>query len=366
MSFLSGPYINNPAAGHEAFEKGSPAFERNRNPLLVNPAAWLSHEPNGDPGWSFTYDDRFGNWDANHTLGNRILYNTFQVRHLDSQGGVLDHYGQWATGRADGARTRIGRYEDGGSYVLSAGQFLEDMYRPFQTICSGRSPVTTWSRQIVYLRPSQFVIYDRTGICDASLDQYLAFHFPARPVEAAAPAPGARRFDVSTGTFAGSMTTILPAGVAVVTTDQLGSNPAVWNKLWRSELRATGAAAANRLWMNVFDLAPSSSQVAAASAVNITTGPAVGVLLQSSAGNSVVVSGTAAFGTPIAGPLGYLVPAASTRHVITDLAPSTGYTISVGVSGGNHTINVATGGSRTTSANGVLTFQVSAAGQVTQ
>ncbi len=87
------------------------------------------------------------------------------------------------------------------------------------TICSGApSAVTSLSRQIVYLRPSQFVVYDRSGICDASLDQYLAFHFPANPVEVTAPAPGLHRFDVNTGQFAGSMTTILPANAATVTT----------------------------------------------------------------------------------------------------------------------------------------------------
>jgi hypothetical protein len=148
-----------------------------------------------------------GNWDVDHTLGNRTLYNTFQVQHLDAQGNIMDNYGQWAMGRDDGSRTKIARYEDGGSYVLSVGRFLEDMYRPFQTICPGVPPVTSWSRQMVYLRPSQFVIYDRTGICNSSLDQYLAFHVPANPVEVA----GTRRFDINPGLFAGAMTTILPA-----------------------------------------------------------------------------------------------------------------------------------------------------------
>jgi hypothetical protein len=117
--------------------------------------------------------------------------------------------------------------------------------------------------------------------------------------------------------------------------------------------------------MTVFDLAPTASQVAAASAVNVTAGAAVGALLQSPSGNSVVVSGTAAAGTAIAGPLGYVVPAAQTRHVVTDLAPSTGYTISVGVSGGNHTVSIVQGGSTIASVNGVITFQVSASGLVT-
>ena len=208
-------------------------------------------------------------------------------------------------------------------------------------------------------------MYDRSGICDASLDQYLAFHFAANPVEVTAPAPGLHRFDVNTGQFAGSMTTILPANAATVTTRPPRARYATWNKVWRTEIRATDAPTATRRWMTVFDLAPTSAQVASATGVNVTGGPAVGALLASPAGNSVVISGTAPVGTAIAGPFSYTVPAAATRHVITDLTPSAGYTISVTVVGANHSVSIVQGGSSTTSANGVLTFQVSASGQVT-
>ena len=267
--------------------------------------------------------------------------------------------------RDDGARTGISRYEDGGTYVLSVGQFLEDMYRPFQTICAGQSPVTSWSRQVVYLRPSRFVVYDRTTVCTASLDQYLAFHFSANPVEVTAPGPGLHRFDVANaGVFAGSMTTILPASPAIVTTDHLTTDTLTWNKMWRTEIRAPGTPAVTHQWLDVFDAAAAANQVSTATGVTINGGAAVGVLLQSAAGNNAVVSGTAAVGTPIAGTLGYTVPALQTRHVITDLVPSSGYTIAVVVAGA-HTVTITPGGSSLTSANGVLTFQVSVGGQVT-
>jgi len=364
LSFLSSPYINFPSAGHEAFDKGSLAIQRNKNPLVVNPPAWLTHEPYGSPGWTVTFDDRFGNFSANRSLGNRRLYNTFQVRHVDSQGTPLSVYGQWASQRSDGARTRIGRYEDGGSYVLATGEYLEDMYRRFSTICGGRAAVTSWSRQIVYLRPSQFVVYDRTGVCDASLDQYLAFHFPSNPVEVPA-APGVRRFDVSTTQFAGSMSTIFPASAATTTTDRFAADSRTWNKMWRTEIRATGTPLADRRWLTVFDLASSAVQVASASSVNVTSGAAVGALLQSTSGNSVVISGTAAVGTPINGTLQYMVPAAATRHVITDLVLSGSYTVVISLQGGSHVVSVAAGGTRNASANGVLSFQVDATGNIT-
>ncbi len=180
-----------------------------------------------------------------------------------------------------------------------------------------------------------------------------------------APGPGLHRFDVNTGQFAGSMTTILPANAAFTTSTQFGSEPVTWNKVWRTEIRATDAPTATRRWMTVFDLAPSSSQVANATGVNVTSGGAVGALLQSSSGNSAVLSSSALDGTGISGGIAYTVPAAQTRHIITDLTVSSGYTISVVVSGANHLVTISPGGSSMTSANGVLSFQVNAAGQVT-
>jgi hypothetical protein len=130
------------------------------------------------------------------------------------------------------------------------------------------------------------------------------------------------------------------------------------------EIRPSDAATATRRWLTVFDLSPSASQVASATAVKIVSGAALGALLQSAAGNSAVVSGTAPAGTAITGTLSYAVPAKQTQHVITDLTPSTGYAISVAVSAGNQTVSIVKGGSSKTSANGVLTFQTNAAGQV--
>jgi hypothetical protein len=362
MSFRTGPYINNPGAGHQEFDSGSLALVRGKSALLVNAAVWIMHNPNGDPGENAQYDDQYGNWDLDPTVGNRRLANTFQVRHVNASGTPLHEFGQWSLTRADGARTHLGRYEDGGSYVLSLGLNIEDMYRPLTEICS-TPPVTSWSRQVLYLRPSQFVVYDRTGICNTALDQYMAFHFPGAPVEVTAPGSGQHRLDVTAaGTFAGSMTTVLPANAALATTDQIASDPNVWNKVWRSEIRPTGAATASHLWITVFDLASSSTQVAAATPLTVVSGPITGTLLQSQAGNSAAVFGTAAAGTAISGTFSYSVPAAQTRHVITDLTPQGAYTVSVSATGGNHVVTVTPGGTMQASGNGVLTFSLTTAG----
>jgi hypothetical protein len=364
MSFRSGPYINNPGAGHQGFDAGSLALVRAKSPLLVNSAVWIMHNPGGDAGENAQYDDLFGNWDLDRTLGNRRFDNTFQVRHLDASGTPLHEYGQWAMLRSDGARTKISRFEDGGSYVMALGVNLEDMYRPLTEICSS-SPVTSWSRQIVYLRPSQFVVYDRTGVCNTALDQYMAWHFSGAPTEVAPPATGVRRFDVSfAGAFAGSVTTILPAAASVNITDHMATDPDTWNKVWRCEIRFNGAAAANHQWLAVFDLASSSLGVASATPLTVTAGPVTGVLLQSAAGNSALVFGTAAAGTAISGTVTYTTPAAQTRHVITDLAPSGTYTVSVNANGSAHTVTVTAGGNMHASANGVLSFALTPGGVV--
>jgi hypothetical protein len=366
MSFMSAPYINFPAAGHEAFDKGQLAIERNKNPLLPNPPAWFAHTPNGNAGWSATFDDRFGNFDVDKTVGNRIIYNTFQVRRLDAGGKATDNYGQEALTRDDGPRTKIGRFEDGGSYVLAVGQFLEDMYRPFNTVCAGKSPVTEWSRQILFLRPTQFVVYDRTGVCTTGLDQYLAFHFAANPLEVFGQAQGVRRFDVNDGQFAGSMMTVLPAGTQINVTDRFWpSDPNTFNKMWRQEIRPAGTApATTQRWLNVFDTASSPALVAATSNLTVTSGAAVGVVLQSASGNTVAVFGTAPVGTSIAGGLSYQAPAMQARHIITDLPASGSYTATATVSGSNVTVTITPGGSLKATANGVLTFNVTAGGVV--
>jgi len=366
MSFRAGPYVNNPGAGHQGFEAGSLALVRGENPLLVNPEGWFAHNPNGNNGFNMVYNDWFGDFDGDPTLGNKRLFNTFQVRHVDSKGDALDEYGQYSQERSDGARTQIGGFEDAGTYVFAIGTHIEDMYRPFQTICaSDPSPLSSFSRQVVYLRPSQFVVYDRTTICDDSLDQYLAFHFPAPPAAAAAPASGLLRFNVTTTKFAGAITIIEPASAKTVITDKMSTDTTTYNRVWRMEIRPSGAATVTRRWLTVFDLAPSAAQVAAATAVNIVSGSATGVLLHSTAGNSAVISGTANAGTAIAGTLRYTVPAVQTQHVITDLSASTDYTITVTVSAGNQTVSIAKGGSTKTTANGVLAFKTSAGGQVT-
>lgn len=353
MSFRAGPYIEGPGAEEEGFDQGAPAFVRGGTPLLVNATGWIVHEPGGNDDENRLIDDEI--------YGNRILHNIFYVRKSDGSGGY-DDYGQTVSTPGE-SQTHVAAYEDGFNYAYVLATHLEDMYRPDS---GGHAQVASWSREIVYLRPNRFIIYDRTAAGNATggstaSDQFLAFHFPANPAVGSAPA-GEHRYDVTYNTvYAGAMTTVLPMNAA------LSANPmypaSTTPKVWQVQIHAPNSTAA-QTWLNVFDLGTSIASVATASNITVTTGAATGTLLAATGGNQAVLFNTGAAGTTIAGSIAYTVPAATTAHYITEVPANTGYNVSASVDAGIETITVAPGGPWTSSNHGVLTFAVDATGHV--
>ncbi|MDE2342040.1 MAG: hypothetical protein KGL63_01385 [Betaproteobacteria bacterium] len=360
MSFRAGPYVNNPAQGEEYFDQGSLALVRGGTPLLVNAGGWLVHNPNGTADENEIYNDNYGSFNGTVYQGNRQLYNIFYVRNM-SGGTVLNQFGQGAyTTESNNVRTQVTGFEDGGSYVYVLATHLEDMYRSF----SGSPAVAAWAREIVYLRPNRFVVYDRTTEGSSSYDQYMAWAFPASPTAATAPS-GENVLDVNyNGQFAGAMTTVLPANATLTTLPLYpGDNPV---KVYQVQVRPPNSNVSQQ-WLTVFDLSSSASTVAGASPVTNAQGGITGVVLAdngSGNGNDVVIFSTGTPGTPIAGTISYTVPTSAAEHVITELQPSTSYSVTAAASGGTLTITVAPGSGYTTSAQGVLHFNVSAAGAV--
>ncbi|MEP6484426.1 MAG: hypothetical protein ABJB01_08245 [Rudaea sp.] len=363
MSFRAGPYIEGPGAAEEGFDQGSLALVRGGTPLLLNGTGWAVHEPGGNVDENNVYADEFGGF--NHTVfsGNRTLYNIFYVRKITGS-TVNDPYGQISRSAEDGATTHVAAFEEGGRYVYSLATNLEDMYR---LDSNDQAQVASWSREIVYLRPGRFVVYDRTTAGNATAgntasDQFLAFHVPANPTAGTAPT-GEKRFDVNyASNYAGAITTVLPANA---TTQTLPMYPAsTTKKVWQIQIRPPNASAAQK-WINVFDLASSTANVATASAVSVTSANAVGTVLVSGTTNQVVLFNANAATTTIAGPIIYSAPKANTSHVITELPSNAGYSVSVVVSGSNHNLTVSPGGVFVTTPKGVLNFAVSAAGIVT-
>ena len=238
----------------------------------------------------------------------------------------------------------MARFEDGGSWVALAADHLADVY-------PSADGVSAWTRELVYLRPNQFVVYDRTTVSTVS-DEHLNWHLLFTPS-----AVSSTRWDVNNPTagFMGAMTTVLPAGAQVSAVNVFNLS-----KVYRLEVRAPSPAA-NMQWLTVFDTAPSAAGVAAASKLTSSSNVS-GALLASSGGNAAVLFG--ASGT-VSGAVTFSDPAAATRVVVSDLAPSTSYAVSVSVSGGAHAVTVQPGAGFTTTANGTLAVSISATGAVT-
>jgi hypothetical protein len=365
MSFRAAPYINNPGQGEEGYDQGSLALVRGNTPLLVNGTGWIVHEPNGDADESRIYTDLYGNIDGSVYSSNRTIYNVFYVRKLSGP-SVVDRYGQAAYTAEDfNAQTHVAAFEDGANYVYALATRLEDMYRPDG---GGLPQVASWSREIVYLRPSHFVVYDRTSEGAAGDDQFLAFHFAANPAAGSAPS-GETRYDVTyNASYAGALTTVLPANATSAIIPMYPANDGVPAsspvKVWQVQLRPPNTNA-NQLWLNVFDLATTSGAVASASKITVTAGAATGTLLTASGGNEAVLFNTGAAGTTIAGSIGYSVPATATYHCITEVPANARYSVTAVVGSGMHTITVTPGGPLRSTAQGILTFNVSATGTVT-
>ena len=354
MSFRAAPYANNPAQGEEYFDQGSLALVRGGTPLLLNAPGWLVHNPNGTADEDLVYNDNFGSFSSGNVYsGNREEENVFYVRNLGN-GSLVEPFGQFASTTADNqATTKVAAFEDGSSYVYVLATGLQDMYRSF----AAGPAVVNWAREVVYLRPDRFVVYDRTTAGSAGYDQYLAWHFPASPATGTA-AAGGNRLDITYGgSYAGAMITVLPQNATLSTAALYPSSNPV--KAWQVQVRSP-VAGASQQWLTVFDLSASSSSVASAKPVTVTQGGILGVQLAAPDGNAVVVGSTGAAGTPLAGTIGYTVDNLTALHVITDLAPSAGYTVTVAAASGNRqTVTVTPGGSTVSSVHGVLSFTVS-------
>jgi hypothetical protein len=316
-AFTGGPYVNNPDNGEEYFDKGALTIVNGSRPFLVNTGAELQRdspgtsdgEEYGDKVYSDLFDDD----------GARSIFNVF---YTDSPTPL----GQGETTRKQGAKTRMGAFEDAAGSVYMRADDLQDMYPR-----TGDKTIGNWTREVVYLRPDVFVVHDRTAVTDPSVKQWMAFHLSGAP----ATVSGAEKtVDVSSrGGYAGRAQSLLPANATVSSSNVFDSG-----KVYRLEV--DGPAAKNNEWLTVFDAAPSADKAAVATLVS--AGPLTGAAV----GRQVALFANG----PVTAPVTYTVPGGPTQQVIVGLAP--GATFKVDVQGDQVTLTP--GGDKTVSAAGVL------------
>ena len=362
--FKAGPYTNFPENGEEYFDKGSLAIMNGAAAFVVNaPGALLRNTPGTGDGSRYydkVYNDIFGD------NSKRDLFNVFST----------DRPRPWGQGnylRSDGNRAGMSRFEDGGAYVYMQGTHLEGNYP--------RNPdtartITSWSREVVYLRPGTFVVYDRTEVTDSSVRQWTQFHLRRRPVRAAPAAAGVNRWDVGTGAaYAGTVQTVFPLGHADSIVDVFGGH-----KVYRIEIRNSPAPGATQAyWLTVFDAAATPAGVSPARRMsaldrNVEAGAVSGVLLQGALVNRVVLAtgagsaGPSGARGPVNGQIRYVIPDKVTTHVVTGLPANKSYSLTVARTRGPSLVvsldHQGSGTEVTTTNAGVLFFRTSGSGKV--
>jgi hypothetical protein len=341
-AFSGGPYIDAGDSGEELFDAGSLSVVVGGQPLLINPTGWLP-ENDGTAGEDFVYDDSYG-------AKQRRLYNTFFV---DDASNPYNP-GQNSASPTD-SQAHIEGYESEASFVHARGVGLADQYGS-----SGSHPVTQFTRDLVYVRPGTFVLFDRTTVAQSGAAQWLAFHTPVAATQAATSDASQRRYDVVVGSnVVGSIRTLLPKNPSVSST----SLPASASRL---EVHAPVAAAAQQ-WLSVVTAGSTTGEQVRLSAAdgNVAAGNLVGVELQAPQSQVVLFSADQAAAATVTS-ADYTVSTAAANHVIVDIEPSSGgYSVTATVSNGKTRIRVSPGGSFVASTAKTLSFSVSATGAVT-
>lgn len=243
--------------------------------------------------------------------------------------------------------TRIDRYADATSYVYSRAVNLNNNYGYMSS--PYHRPVQGWDREVLYLRPGRFVIYDRTlkvNHVSASFDQQMRW-VTGRTATTASYGSGMYRTSVVDGaTYKGALTHVLPAIDSPTVTNYLGLG-AVYT------IDAVPSANNQYVnWLTVVDPAAESGELA--EVAKFTSANADVVRLND---DTVVGFASNQWGAAVALPITYTVSGlgAGATHRIAGLAVSTTYNVTV--AGANVTIATSGGGSSIAStASGVLVF----------
>lgn len=332
MSIRGAPYVNNPNASEEMYDQGGLVLTKGSQPLLVNGWGWMVNEPGGDQAEGLLLNDILDQSISTMSpfLGNRQVFNVFYVRNMAADGVTpLEHYGQGSYLATDGAKTKT-TYLDDGRYVYTNSTRLQDMYRPF----AAGAPLLNWQREVIYVRPNRFVVFDRTQIAKTTYDQYMGWHFPGNPV-----VNGLVHAITYNGQNVGAMTLAYPPTSTTVTVPQYPTSDPV--KVWQVQLRA-GNTNTTQEWLTLFDMAPTPATIA------MLTSAAKVARIDGSDGTTVVAFTDDATGVQ------YDNPQVDALHVIAGLTAGSGYAVTLSPT----TVTIAAGSAYTATSEGTLSFEV--------
>ncbi|HEX4330311.1 MAG TPA: hypothetical protein VH105_26225 [Burkholderiales bacterium] len=365
-AFQAGPYTGYDGSGEEFFDEGSLVIQRGQYQFIVNAVGALTTPTPGtqdatDPTWTEIYNDVWSQT-IDGASNPRRNFNTYH-----SKGSANGMFGQNENGTGS-AKTTLSLFEDHGSFIMMRGSKLEDMYN------SGNG-ITAWSRDVAFLRPKLFVVYDRTTTSSKATDDWMAWHTVPFPTQSPA-GNGSTRVDVvdtravyGGNLFRGRMTTVLPANNVVKFVNIVDDKGVPQNKAYRMEVRRPTTGAGSATWLTVFDASDSAASAAGTVSPinlannNVLSGDVEGTLISGTAGNNVVLFSKS--GNAVTGTVSVSLPVAATYTLVTSLQPNVGYSVTSSVVNGALVLNVAQGGGFTTTPQGNLAINVSATGAVT-
>lgn len=254
---------------------------------------------------------------------------------------------QWQLGGSAGDPSATVSVQAGYTYVY--GDTTNLYNRPSQwTPANAALDIVHASRSILWLKPDHIVVYDRATSKTAGLFKRFNLALTATPT--------VNGNVVTTTTPHGQhlyVTNLLPAG-ATITTYPVGPelNPIAQLEPATSRIAIeTSANLTDVRFLHVLQGADASQTVDPTALVQSTAGTTFD--------GALVLDTVVMFKHDIAAAftgVSYTVPATTTHHYVTDLAPNTGYTVTLTPNGSSVDVTVAPGGATMTDSAGVLAF----------
>jgi hypothetical protein len=325
ISFQSGPHLSD----HQHLDQGHFEVTRGSDALLVDP---------GDYG-----------------SGSSFAHNTLLI---DDQKEGLPYAPNQVPERVG---AKIERFADDGTVLHALGDFTA-AYEPPHFKDDGKRTVTRAEREVLFSRAplggsvasARLVLYDRVTVTKPGFAVTWAAHTTGKSELAGATA----RF--MAGHSVATISTVVPAGAAgrLVTEP----SPAKSETYWTNDAPAKGLnsvrlevpsppGATERRFLHVIAIADSGA--ACGTPVAIRSETADGAAL----GGEAYVFPRSAVQTAAA-PLDYVAPEDASRHLVSGLAPSATYAVTVTRAPGGCRVTLAPGGGPRASSAGVLSLPV--------
>jgi len=255
---------------------------------------------------------------------------------------------------------KIIKYESTPAYTYAVGDASDAYYTDVNGYGQGGTRLlTTYLREFVHLRPDVILLYDRVSPADTSTQvcYQIVTHYQPTTLSATD-----RRSINGDGEI--FQRTLLPSSnFSIVSSEVIddGTQTPDTASCYRTSTQVTGTAPAHQTFFHLLQTADATTSTMIASSP-LSAGQAMnGVLIHHSGQDTAVLFAANDDGAAVEGTISYHIDTIATHHLVFDLPPAAGYTITAAAG----TITLTPGGSSHASDNGSLVFSTDSVGHVT-